>query len=67
MAARRKTKKDEKAKRPSVLAPLRAACLVSVSLDTLILAMPAPRPAPRDTVHYYKDGHRFTVGVDHGL
>lgn len=66
MAARRKT---EKAKRPSVLAPLRAACLASVSLNTLALVMPAPRPVPRNKAHYIKDGQRVVVDLEtgHGL
>lgn len=69
MAPRKKAKKAEPSKRQSILAPLRAVCLSSVSLDTLTLAMPAPRPAPRDTVHYYRDGKRHVVDLEtsHGL
>ena len=68
MAARRKTKKDETPKRASVLAPLRAVCLSSVSYGALALAMPPARPA-RDRVHYYSDGERHVVDLEtsHGL
>lgn len=67
MAARRK--KNETTKRPSVLAPLRAACLSSVSLDTLALVMPPMRSEPRDKVHYYRNGSRHVVDLEtsHGL
>lgn len=69
MAARRKTKKAEPSKRASVLAPLRAACLSSVSYDALALAMPPMRSEPRDKVHYYSDGKRHVVDLEtsHGL
>jgi hypothetical protein len=69
MAPRKKAKKAEPSKRRSILAPLRTACLSSVSLDTLALVMPPPRRAPRDSVHYYSDGKRHVVDLEtsHGL
>ena len=69
MAARKKAKKAEPTKRSALLGPVRTVCLSSVSLDTLILAMPVSRPAPRDTVHYYRDGKRHVVDLEtsHGL
>lgn len=68
MAARKKAKKAEPTKRSALLGPLRAACLSSVSLGTLALAMPPARPA-RDRVHYYSDGKRHVVDLEtsHGL
>lgn len=64
MAGRRKTKKDEKARRPSILAPVRQVCLSSVSMLALQVAMPVPRPAPRDKVHYYSDGQKHVVDLE---
>ena len=69
MAARKKAKKAEPTKRSALLGPVRQVCLSSVSMLALQAAMPPARPAPRDTVHYYKDGQRVVVDLEtsHGL
>lgn len=69
MAARKKAKKAEPTKRSALLGPVRQVCLSSVSMFALQAAMPVPRPAPRDGVHYYKDGKRHVVDLEtsHGL
>jgi len=69
MAARRKTKKAEPSKRSALLGPVRQVCLSSVSMFALQVAMPPPRPAPRDRVHYYRDGQKHVVDLEtgHGL
>ena len=69
MAARKKAKKAEPTKRSALLGPVRQVCLSSVSMLALQVAMPAPRPAPRDRVHYYSDGQKHVVDLEtsHGL
>ncbi len=59
-------KKAEPPKRSAILAPLRAALLSEASLGT-IDRFAVYRTAPRDRVHYYKDGQRYTVGLDHAV
>ena len=64
MAGRRKTKKAEPTKRSALLGPARQVCLSSVSMLALRIAMPAPRPATRDKVHYHSDGQKHVVDLE---